>query len=206
MELDSKEASVTKPALFLDRDGTINIDRVYIHDPKLIELIPGAAKSIKKAQDAGFAIVVVTNQSGISRGLIDKNALPLINRRVSELLQDEAGASIDLYQICPHAPLDRCKCRKPLPKLVLEAANQLGLDLSRSAFIGDKLVDVGCGNRAKCAASILLRTGKGREEEHILKVGGRQIPAESRPSFVADDLAAAIDWFLASSKNLSNKA
>jgi D-glycero-D-manno-heptose 1,7-bisphosphate phosphatase len=206
MELDPEKTKMKRPALFLDRDGTINTDRVYIHDPKLIELIPGSAHAIRKAQEAGYAIVVVTNQSGIARGLIDAKALPNIHARLDELLQAAASASIDLYQICPHAPLDKCQCRKPNPKLVFDAAAALDLDIENSVFIGDKLLDVGTGNNAKCKASILLRTGKGREEEHILKMSHAQLTKADQPSFVADDLAAAVDWFLASSKKRSSKA
>lgn len=183
-------------AFFLDRDGTINIDRVYINDPRLIELLPGAANAIRKAQDAGFKIVVVTNQSGVGRGLISAQELPKINARVDELLEKEAGAAIDLYKICLHTPADACDCRKPNPKLVQEAAVELGINLQNSVFIGDKLSDVATGKRAHCRYSILLRTGKGRQEELLAQLTAVPHPEES-PDFVADDLLAAVTWSLA---------
>lgn len=176
-----------RPALFLDRDDTINIDRVYINDPKLIELIPGAAQAIRRAQDAGYLIVVVSNQSGVGRGIIDPRALPKIHRRLDELLQKEAGASVDLYELCLHTPEENCDCRKPNPKLVLDAAKALNIDLGKSAFIGDKLTDVATGINAGCRASILIRTGKSHGEQH---------PSDAKPAFVADSLATAVDWFM----------
>ncbi len=187
-----------RPAFFLDRDGTINIDRVYINDPRLIELIPGSGQAIARAQKAGYAIVVVTNQSGVGRGLIEPKALPKIHDRLDELLRAE-GASIDSYKICLHKPQDDCACRKPEPKLVLEAAEELGLDVSRSIFVGDKLTDVATGRRAGCKYSILLRSGKGAQEEVLLNLG-KDVAEEEKPNFVAEDLAAAVDWVLGKDK------
>lgn len=182
-----------RPGLFLDRDGTINVDHVYISDPKKIELIPGSAEAIAKAQDAGYVVVVVTNQSGVGRGIIQLENLPLIHRRLGELLS-EKNAFIDDYQICVHRPEENCDCRKPSPKLVRKAAAALGIDLSISAFVGDRLSDVGTGKNSGCRYSILVRTGKGREEENLLTLG----PAE-QPDLVAEDLASAVDWLLAQS-------
>jgi len=184
-----------RKALFLDRDGTINIDRVYIADPDLIELIPGAAEAIKRARDEGYVIVVVTNQSGVGRGLIEKDALPKINDRLDELLAKH-GTHIDRYQMCLHTPKDYCDCRKPLPKLVIDAAREMSLDLSQSAFVGDKLTDVATGHRAHCGSSILVRTGKGRNEELRLSLDPANVPEEERPTYVADDLSAAVSWLL----------
>ena len=184
-----------RKALFLDRDGTINIDRVYIADPDLIELIPGSAAAIRRAKEAGYLIVVVTNQSGVGRGLIDPKVLPKIHERLDKLLAKEQ-TEIDLYKICIHAPMENCDCRKPFPKLVEEAADEMGIDVTQSAFIGDKLTDVATGNRAKCGESILVRTGKGQSEEMMLTMDPNNVPKEERPTYVADDLAAAVDWLL----------
>lgn len=179
-------------ALFLDRDGTINFDRVYINDPKLIELIPGAAEAMVAAKEAGYRIIVVTNQSGVGRGLIPPEQIEKIHHRLDELLE-EFGVKIDSYKICAHAPQEKCKCRKPSPKLVLEAAEQFGLNLNECCFIGDKMTDVETGLNAKCGNSILLRSGKGTEEEKLWKIHGQPNP---QPSFVADDLWEAVNWLL----------
>lgn len=194
-----------KPAFFLDRDGTINIDRVYINDPVLIDLIPGAGQAIRKAQAAGFLIVVVTNQSGIGRGIIEPKVMPQIHKRLDELLAQE-GAKVDLYQICIHAPRENCDCRKPSPKLVLDAQKKLNIDLDRSIFVGDKLSDVAAGKRAKCKYSILVRSGKGENEENLTR-NGQKVADEEIPDQICDDLTAAVDWSLlalASSKKDSS--
>lgn len=182
-------------AFFLDRDGTINIDRVYINDPRLMELIPGAAEAIARVRAAGFLVIVVTNQSGIGRGIIEPGALPRIHARLDELLAATPGAAIDRYEICPHAPQENCQCRKPSPRLVENSVEALGIDLARSVFVGDKLTDVATGRRAGCAHSILVRTGKGGQEDVILAVSNR-VAAEEKPDFVADDLTAAVAWAL----------
>jgi len=179
-------------ALFLDRDGTINFDRVYINDPKLIELIPGAAEALVDAKNAGYLLIVVTNQSGIGRGLIPPDQIAKIHHRLDELLKP-FGVEIISYKICPHAPQAKCHCRKPSAKLVLEAAKEFSLNLDQSCFIGDKWSDVQTGINAKCGTSILLRSGKGQEEEKMWKIQGKPDP---QPSFVADDLRGAVDWLL----------
>ncbi len=199
-------AQKKKPALFLDRDGTINIDRVYINDPRLIELIPGAAEAIRDAKNAGFVIVVITNQSGVGRGIIDIHVLPTINKRLDRLLLARSGVAVDLYKMCVHAPQENCNCRKPKPTLVLEAAKELNLDLKNSFFIGDRLTDIATGKAAACKANILVRTGKGDNEGRLYQLGSKKNrnPKEE-PDYVAEDLRAAVDWILASSKNLSSK-
>jgi D-glycero-D-manno-heptose 1,7-bisphosphate phosphatase len=184
---------VKRGAFFLDRDGTINIDHVYINDPKQIELIDGSAEAIAKAREVGFAIVVVTNQSGIGRKIIEPGALPRIHSRMEQLLVTASpGARIDRYEMCIHRPDENCDCRKPSPKMVLEAARQLNIDLHQSVFVGDRLSDVATGKNAGCGLSILVRTGKGLEEEKLIEGSG---PAE-QPDFVADDLAEAVGYAL----------
>jgi histidinol-phosphate phosphatase family protein len=180
-----------RPALFLDRDGTINVDKVYINHPDLLELIPGAAEAIRKAKESGYFIVVVSNQSGIARGIIEEWMLPKIHARLDELLLEACGEKIDLYQICEHAPWDECECRKPKAKLVQDAAKDHSLDIPHSYFIGDKMTDVEAGLNAGCRGNILLRTGKGAKEEKIFSDKGHL------PDLVAEDLLEAVNWILA---------
>ncbi|HEY8278266.1 MAG TPA: HAD-IIIA family hydrolase [Bdellovibrionota bacterium] len=188
-------AEPLKKALFLDRDGTINIDPGYISRPELLELLPGAAAAIRKARDQGYLIAVVSNQSGVGRGLIAPEMLGKIHERLNELLQMQAGARIDYFACCTHRPEDECHCRKPLPRLVYEAQAHLGIDLARSALIGDRLTDIRTGKSAPVGLTVLVRTGDGKEEE------GRIAEADQpNPDHVADDLGAAIAWVL---KNLN---
>ncbi len=182
-----------KKTLFLDRDGTINFDPGYLSQPDQLRLLPNVATAIRLARDHGYCIAVVTNQSGVGRGLIEPTTLELIHKRLNELLQEEAGASIDYFASCTHMPSDECDCRKPLPRLIFEAQAHLGSDLQNSAFIGDRLTDILTGKSASVARTILVRTGLGREEEHKIFV-----PLE-RPDFVADDLLEAVNWLLSPS-------
>jgi len=127
-----------KPALFLDRDGTIIHDEHYIATPEQVALVPGAAEAIRSANDAGVPVLVVTNQSGIARGLLTTQDYEQVHRRMVELLA-RGGAHVDGAYFCPHHPefTGPCACRKPGPLLFQEAAAQHGVDLSHSAFIGD---------------------------------------------------------------------
>jgi D-glycero-D-manno-heptose 1,7-bisphosphate phosphatase len=132
-----------KPAVFLDRDGTIIEDAGYIADPAAVRLLPGAAPAIARLNRAGMPSVVVTNQSGIARGLLDEAAYASTARRLDELLA-AAGARLDAHYHCPHHPdlTGACECRKPGLLLYRRAAAEHGLDLAGSWWVGDRLRDV----------------------------------------------------------------
>jgi D-glycero-D-manno-heptose 1,7-bisphosphate phosphatase len=153
-----------RPAVFLDRDGTLIEDPHYLKDPDQVRLLPGAAEAIRRLNDAGFATVVVTNQSGIARGLLTEANYQDSVRRLDALLQGEA-ARLDAHYHCPHLPeiSGPCDCRKPRPLLYRQAAAALALDLSRSWWVGDRLRDVEpaalFGGRG-----VLVLSGAGREE------------------------------------------
>jgi D-glycero-D-manno-heptose 1,7-bisphosphate phosphatase len=181
-------------AFFLDRDGTINFDRVYLNDPGQVELIPGSAAAIRRIKDAGYLAIVVTNQSGVARGLIRPEALPLIHAKLDELL-GESGAKIDRYVLCLHHPDDQCACRKPKPKLVLDVAVEMAIDLERSVFVGNMLTDIATGKNAGCGKTILVRTAKPEARERTLS-DAEKLPSEKQPDHIADNLAAAVDWVL----------
>ncbi|HEX6926246.1 MAG TPA: HAD family hydrolase [Longimicrobiaceae bacterium] len=132
-----------RTAAFLDRDGTIVVDRDYPGDPDEVELIDGAAEAIRRLRENGILVLVVTNQSGIGRGLITEDDFRAVQARMESLLAHE-DARLDGAYHCPHAP-DRvppCDCRKPAPGLYLRAAEEHGVDLARSYYVGDRLRDV----------------------------------------------------------------
>jgi D-glycero-D-manno-heptose 1,7-bisphosphate phosphatase len=156
-------------AVFVDRDGTINIDVDFLSSPDQITLIPRSAEAIRELNDAGIPVVVMTNQSGIARGLYSEEDLHAIHRAMDGLL-GAAGASVLEYFYCPHHPTDGvapyvqdCDCRKPKPGMLLQAERKYGFDLGRSFVVGDKCVDVMAG-RSVGATSIQVATGYGARE------------------------------------------
>ncbi|KYO49592.1 HAD family hydrolase [Tistrella mobilis] len=138
----------------LDRDGTINLDTGYLADPAGFELLPGALVGLKRLVAAGFGLVVVTNQSGIARGLIRPAALEAIHERMCQLLAPH-GIRFDAIEICPHGPDEGCDCRKPSPGMVRRAAARLGFDPTRAVVFGDKPSDMGLA-RAVGAMAVLI--------------------------------------------------
>jgi D-glycero-D-manno-heptose 1,7-bisphosphate phosphatase len=175
-----------KRAVFLDRDGTINEEKEYLHRPEDFEFIPGAPQAIRLLNEAGFLVVVVTNQSGVARGYYDEAAVERLHLYMDQELA-RFGARVDAYYFCPHHPkhgsgayLLECACRKPLPGMLVQAADDLAVDLKRSWIIGDKLADVEAGLRAGCQP-LLVRTGYGAGEEARLP---REVAAH-------DDILAA---------------
>jgi D-glycero-D-manno-heptose 1,7-bisphosphate phosphatase len=170
-----------KRAAFLDRDGTIIEDVPYIRDPGKVALIPGAALAIRKLNEAGILVIVLTNQSGLARGLFTETELARVNGRMLELLTAH-GARVDKIYHCPHLPPELlpqgeepCDCRKPGTGLVQRAAEELRVDPRRSFFFGDRVSDVELGERAG-GKSILVRTGQGEaEREHLEARGMKQV-------------------------------
>jgi len=148
-------------AVFFDRDGTINRDEVYLSDVRKLYVFLNAGKAIRLLSDAGFKIIVVSNQSGIGRGIVRRSQLKIINHKLEKILA-KRGAKIDAFYICPHRPNENCKCRKPRPGLIKKAAKDFNLDLSRSYIIGDKLSDVETKEKAGLKEGILVLTGLGR--------------------------------------------
>jgi D,D-heptose 1,7-bisphosphate phosphatase len=181
-----------KPAaVFLDRDGTLNHDPGYLGDAEAFRFLPGAINALKRLKDAGYLIFVVSNQSGIARGFFGVEELRRIHDRMTAGLR-EGGVTLDGIYYCPHHPDAQCACRKPSPRMVLDAAESYSVDLGRSYFIGDRISDVETGNNAGCR-TILVLTGAGNEARAALE-------ADRLPDHVAADLPAAADWILSSDK------
>ncbi|MBI5637123.1 MAG: HAD family hydrolase [Nitrospinae bacterium] len=179
----------TIKAAFLDRDGTINIDKGYISSPREIELIPGAAKAIKLLNEAGYAVFGVSNQSGVARGFYGIEEVLAVNRRVEELLSSE-GAYIREILYCPHHPRGMvpeysitCKCRKPLPGMVDAARQKHGFAIADAIVIGDKICDVELGRNIG-ARTALVETGFGAEEKVKIDCGEAPAPDVFAPSLL----------------------
>jgi D-glycero-D-manno-heptose 1,7-bisphosphate phosphatase len=151
---------MTRPAegwtIFLDRDGTVIHDTGYPNDPQQVHLLPGAGEALARLQQQGFHLILVSNQSGVNRGIITEVQALEVHRQVLASLT-HYGVRIDAAYYCTHVPEEGCSCRKPAPGMLLGAAAELGLDLSRAFMIGDKPSDIEAGMRAGCR-TILLTT------------------------------------------------
>ncbi len=173
-------------ALFVDRDGTVIRERGYLADPAGVELLPGAVEGLAALERAGYRIVIVTNQSGIARGLYDLADFEAVQQRVEDLLADRGVTVLGSYH-CPHHPeyTGPCACRKPAPGLYRQAAAEHGLELATSVWVGDRLRDVETAGLFGGLA-VLVRTGYGADEARRMPDG----------VVVADHLADAADLIL----------
>lgn len=165
-------------AVFLDRDGTIVEDPGFLHQPEDVKLFPGAAEAIRRLNAAGFLVVVVTNQSGIARGLFTVAAYRAVEKRLGELLATQK-ARIDASYFCPHHPQapEPCACRKPRNKLFLDAQAALGIDFSRSWWVGDRLSDVQPASTLGGKA-VLVATGQGNLHQGQARAMGVTVVAD----------------------------
>lgn len=182
-----------QPAIFLDRDGTINFDPGYIKNPDEVYLFDGVAEGIRKLKGGfGFKIIVVSNQSGISRGLMTSEDVENVNARVNELLKAK-GTSIDAFYYCPYHPdfnpPEKTICRKPSPFMILKAAEEHQIDLKRSYIVGDKVSDIGAGINANIKTVLLNMSGTD-DEISILHNQGK------KPNFVAANFSEACDFII----------
>jgi D-glycero-D-manno-heptose 1,7-bisphosphate phosphatase len=181
-------------AVFLDRDGTLLEEANYIAEIERLVFFPYSTDAVRLLNRAGFAVVVITNQAGIARGIVEESFVGEAHEAVSARLA-EGGAHVDAYYYCPHHPQGivepfrrTCECRKPRPGMLRRAAEDLGLDLGASFVVGDKLTDVEAAHAAG-ARGILVRTGYGRGEEAL---PDRRV----EPHAVVDNLMGAVSWIL----------
>lgn len=179
-------------AIFLDKDGTLVVDVPYNVDPRRIVLASGIATGLKRLSDAGFKLVVISNQSGVAHGYFEEEALRGVILRLAELL-GEHGVRLDGFYYCPHHPqgeiaryTGECECRKPQPGMIQRAARDLQIDLSRSWMIGDILDDVEAGHRAGCRAVLI---DNGNETKW-------RMTDQRQPDCRAADMDAAAQWIL----------
>ena len=169
-------------AVFLDRDGTIIEDKDYLHLPEEVVIYPGVGPSLKRLQDAGFKLFIVTNQSGVGRGKFPLEDVHRVNEHLCrELTKD--GVHFEKIYIAPEAPDQPSRGRKPSPQFLFDARDEFGIDLADSYMIGDKLIDLECGWNAGVKRSILVQTGYGAK---VVNSGGDAVK----------DLPAAVEWIL----------
>lgn len=190
------EESTRLPAVFVDRDGTL-IDEVGCLDhPSKVSVLPGSAEAVARLNAAGRPVIAVTNQAWVARGQLTTDGVEAVNATVVEQFA-ALGARIDAVYFCPHHPTEgehpwrqACRCRKPAPGMLHEAASTFGLDLSRSVVVGDLPTDIALA-AAVGARGVLVRTGFGQRywTEHRDRF-------TVDPHLVADDLAAAVEWIL----------
>ena len=182
-------------AIFLDRDGTLNVDVGYLHAMEQLELFPWTGDALRLLKRAGYVLVVVSNQAGIAQGMI---APGFVEQAHEEMLRRvrAAGGDLDALYYCPHHPRGAvkslavdCRCRKPRPGMIDDAVRDLGIDVTRSWMVGDKWLDVQLGHAAG-AKSILVRTGWGADQERR-RPDGQQVEA------ICDNLIAAVSVILA---------
>ena len=175
-------------AVFLDRDGTLNVERHYLHDPEALEIFPGTGSALKRLMDGGYVLFIVTNQSGIGRGYYQEEDMHAVNDRMTEMLAVD-GVRFEKIYFAPESPEAVSPGRKPNPKFLNDSALEFGVDLSQSFMVGDKTADLQCGWNAGVKKSILVRTGYGAEIEH-------DKPQALAKAAIVNDLPAAVDWIL----------
>lgn len=187
--MNPKAKPIARPAAFLDREGTLVVEKEYLADPDQIELLPGAAEAVKRLNQWGYLVIGVTNQSGVARGYFGEDTVRAMNTRVTEMFARE-GAVIHRIYYCPHYPgagSPPCECRKPGRGMIDRALSEFAIDLSRSFVAGDRPCDVLLGH-AVGTAGILVLTGYGRQELAAWS-------ESRRPDFVADTLSDAVRWW-----------
>ena len=178
-------------AVFLDRDGVLNEERNYLHRVEDFVLYPGVTASLKRLQDAGYLLFVVTNQSGVGRGYYTLTDVEMVHRHMASEFA-RGGVRLTKIYISPEAPDQPSRNRKPSPQSLFDARDEFGVDLAASYMIGDKLIDLECGWNAGVKKSILVRSGYGAKLE--------QTSADKLANaMVLDDLAKAAEWILQSS-------
>ena len=173
--------------VFIDRDGTINVNVEYLDNPENFQMYPGVAEGIKLLRDNGYKIIVVTNQSGIARGFFSEETLEKIHERMrNELLKKDAV--VDAIYYCPHHPDDKCSCRKPNTKLFEKAMNDFDIDIRNSYIIGDRMLDVEVGFKMG------LKTVLVPEQKELVEKEMKE--SDIKPDFICDDFFTGVKWIL----------
>lgn len=182
------------PAVFLDRDGTINEYVEYLGEPSKFKLLSRSAEAIKLLNKHGFKVIVTTNQAGVARGYFDEDTVKKIHLKMEKMLKKHS-AVLDAIYYCPHHPdvgnstyRKMCCCRKPEPGMIEQGARDFSIDLRRSYAVGDRIEDIIAGKKAGCT-TILVLTGCGEQEKVKISSG-------KKPDIIANDLMDAVEWII----------
>lgn len=163
------EATMNK-AIFLDRDGTINVEVDYLHECDKLSFLPGAVEALQLLQKKGYKLIVITNQSGVGRGYFSMEDVDKVNNYMAELLSKE-GVLIEDFYCCPHVEADHCPCRKPQPYLYQKAAKEHQIDFTQSYMVGDKYTDIQAAFELDCGYGMVL-SGHSIDEKILQKYEG----------------------------------
>lgn len=190
---------MSRPVVFLDRDGVLVRDDGLVTRSEQLELMPGVPEALGLLKAAGFALVVVSNQAVVARGLIPESEVEAINVRLGEMISNAGGPGLDAWYFCPHHPKadapayrEICACRKPAPGMLLRAIEELDLAAARGFMVGDRITDIEAGAAAGCR-TILVETGQHNAARIESGAGPREVV---RPDHVCADLPAAARWIL----------
>jgi D-glycero-D-manno-heptose 1,7-bisphosphate phosphatase len=180
-----------KKVVFLDRDGTINVDSAdYIKSRSEFDFLPGSIEAIRNLTASGFISIVITNQSALARKFISPEELDAMHAMMCRTVAAGGGKISDIF-FCPHLPDEGCECRKPVPGLIYQARQKYNIELSDSIMVGDNAKDIACGRNAGCGRTVLVKSGKDPDVERELKK--KSIAAD----FVAGNLLEAAEWIIA---------
>lgn len=197
-----------RPTIFLDRDGVLIEDIDLLTRPSELRVLPGVPLALVRLKQAGFCLVVVSNQAVVARGLVKEDEVRQINQALARLVITADGPVLDGYYFCPHHPKatlpayrTNCDCRKPQPGMLLRAARELDLDLSASFMVGDRITDIIAGARAGCR-TILVQTGKhGKPPIETTE----PLDVSVKPDHICSSLSEAADWILQPTSSTPNQ-
>ena len=183
--------SLLKKVVFLDRDGTINMDSAdYIRSRADFTFIPGSLEAIRDLTDNGYTVIVITNQSALAREFISREELDAIHEEMCRTVASAGGNISDIF-LCPHLPNEGCACRKPATGMIDQARQKYNIELADSIMVGDSTKDVACGRNAGCGRTVLVKSGLNADVETELKRNSISV------DYVAGNLRQAADWILA---------
>ena len=186
-------------AVFLDRDGTINEEVGYLDSLDKFKVIPSAYEAIRLINESGMRVVVISNQAGVARGFFTEDFVKITHEHLESVLRKK-GAYIDNFYYCPHHPTEGiepyrqvCNCRKPASGMLLQAAQDFNIDLTRSYLVGDRFNDIEAGKKIG-VRGILVKTGFG--QSLLQDDGPDEATPENKPDFIAADILEAVKWIL----------